>query len=77
MCPAFVRCISGVCPPYGESRTQRRTVRRTEGVAIVACDVINNYLFHPSWKALSSGQRREALFSHRICGSVATQQASF
>jgi len=32
--------MSDVCPPDGESRTQRRTVRRTEGVAIIARGVM-------------------------------------
>jgi len=49
--PAFVRCMSGVCPTYvrrtvkvgrnaGPSGERaRRTVRRTEGVAIIARDL--------------------------------------
>ena len=40
VCPEYVRGMSDVCPPDGESRTQRRTVRRTEDVAIIARDVI-------------------------------------
>jgi len=38
--PLYVRGMSDVCPPDGESRTQRRTVRRTEGVAIIARGVM-------------------------------------
>ena len=40
MCPAFVRSMFDVCPPDGESQTQRRTVRRAvrrrEGVTTEA-----------------------------------------
>jgi len=39
ICPVYVRGMSDVCPPDGESRTQRRTVR-TEGVAIIARGVM-------------------------------------
>jgi len=40
VCPLYVRGMSVVCPPDGESRTQRRTVHRTEGVAIIARDMM-------------------------------------
>jgi len=40
VCPLYVRGISDVCSPDGESRTQRRTVRRTEGGAIITRDVM-------------------------------------
>jgi len=38
VCPLYVRGMSDVCSPDGENRTQRRTVRRMEGVAIIARD---------------------------------------
>jgi len=41
--PLYVRGMSDVCPLDGESRTQRRTVRRTEGVAIIARGVMTYY----------------------------------
>jgi len=40
VCPLYVRGMSDVCPPDGESRTQRWTIRRTEGVVIIARDVM-------------------------------------
>jgi len=44
VCPLYVRGMSDVCPPDGESRTQRRkvrrTVHRTEGGAIITRDVM-------------------------------------
>jgi len=48
VCPLYVRGMFDVCPPDGESRTQRRTaagpsggrVRRTEGWAIITRDVM-------------------------------------
>jgi len=48
VCPLYVRGMSDVCPPDGESRTQRRIVRRrsggrvhrTEGGAIITRDVM-------------------------------------
>jgi len=36
VCPLHVRGMSDVCPPDGESRTQRQT----EGVAIIARDMM-------------------------------------
>jgi len=40
VCPLYVRGMSDICLPDGESRTQRRTVHRTEGVAIIARGVM-------------------------------------